>query len=340
MKVLVTGTDGYIGVLLAPMLANRGHEVIGLDAGFYLDGWLSDREATSATRIQKDIRRITAEDVRGCDAVVHLAELSNDPLGEHDPELTYDINYRGSVHLATVCKAAGIPRFVYSSSCSVYGAGSDHLRTEESETCPQTVYARCKILVEQALLSMADDTFSPVILRNATAFGPSPRMRFDIVLNNLAGWAWTVGEIKMTSDGTPWRPLVHVLDICEAAACALEAPCEPVHGQIFNVGTAAQNYRVREIAEIVAATFPGCALTLGESGGDTRSYRVSFDKIHTRLPGFICARDAALGAQQVRDLFERVQLSIELFEFRAFTRLRQLEHLLSTQRVSPELFWQ
>ena len=339
MKVLVTGTDGYIGSLLAPVLAKRGHEVIGLDTGFYRDGWLSDEASASATTLRKDIRQVGTQDVRGCDAVVHLAELSNDPLGEHNPEVTYEVNYRGSAHLAAVCKAAGISRFVYSSSCSVYGAGSDSLRTEESETCPQTAYAECKILVEQALLSMAGDGFSPTILRNATAFGPSPRMRFDIVLNNLAAWAWTTGEIKMTSDGTPWRPLVHVLDICEAVACALEAPRDCIHAQIFNVGTAEQNYRVREIAEIVARTFPGCNLVLGANSGDTRSYRVSFEKIHATLPGFAGTRNAALGAQQLRDLFAQLELSRDTFEFRAYTRLRQLEHLLSTGQVGPELFW-
>src|SRR6185437_272020 len=329
----------YIGSLLAPVLAHRGHEVIGLDSGFYLDGWLSNEAPTSATTIRKDIRQVTEQDVRGCDAVVHLAELSNDPLGEHNPEVTYEVNYRGSAHLAAVCKAASIPRFVYSSSCSVYGAGSDSLRTEEAETCPQTAYAECKILVEQALLAMASDDFSPTVLRNATAFGPSPRMRFDIVLNNLAGWAWTTGEIKMTSDGTPWRPLVHVLDICDAVARALEAPRDCIHAQIFNVGTAEQNYRVREIAEIVARTFPDCNLALGTNSGDTRSYRVSFDKIHTTLPGFACTRDAALGAEQLRDLFARIDLSPDQFEFRAYTRLRQLKHLISTGQVSNDLFW-
>lgn len=339
MKVLVTGTDGYIGTLLAPMLHDRGHEVAGLDTGFYRDGWLYEGRPESWTRIYKDVRDITDEDLHGFEAVVHLGELSNDPLGEHDPEITFDVNYRGSVELARKCKRAGVTRFVYSSSCSVYGVGSDEIRTEGSPTNPQTAYARCKVLVEDDLLAMADDDFSPTCMRNATAFGPSPRMRFDIVLNNLAGLAWTTREIKLTSDGTPWRPLVHVLDICDAMARTLEAPRDDVHAQIFNVGQTDYNYRVREIAGIVADAFPGCKLTIGASDGDNRSYRVSFDKIHTRIPAFLCRRDAVLGAQQLHDLFESIQMSRETFEFRAYTRLKQLKYLLQTDQVDPHLHW-
>jgi len=339
MKVLVTGTDGYIGALLAPVLCARGHDVAGLDTGFYRDGWLDARAPVSMTRIDKDVRLVTVEDVSGYDAVVHLAELSNDPLGERDPELTFAINHRGSVALARTCKAAGVARFVYSSSCSVYGAGADSIRTEESETRPQTAYARCKVLVEGDLLALADDDFSPTCLRNATAFGPSPRMRFDIVLNNLAGLAWTTRRIAMTSDGTPWRPLVHVLDICEAMACTLDAPREAVHGQVFNVGDTRYNYRVREIAEVVARVFPGCDLTFGASDGDSRSYRVSFDKINTRLPGFACRRDAAAGARQLHDLFQVVDMSAATFGFRAYTRLKQLEYLIETRQVDDNLLW-
>ncbi|MGH2388538.1 MAG: NAD-dependent epimerase/dehydratase family protein [Chloroflexota bacterium] len=340
MRVLVTGTDGYIGAMLAPLLVNRGHEVVGVDTGFYREGWFNDCPPTSYTRIDKDVRRVSEDDVRGFDAVVHLAELSNDPLGEHDPAVTFQINHQGSAGFAARCKAAGISRFVYSSSCSVYGAGADGFRTEESETDPQTVYAQCKILVEQALMALADDDFSPTCLRNATAFGPSPRMRFDIVLNNLAGLAWTTKEIKMTSDGTPWRPLVHVLDICDAIACTLEAPRQAVHAQIFNVGDTRQNYRVKEIAAIVADVFPGCALSFGQSDGDKRSYRVSFDKIHRCLPEFDCVRDAAVGARQLFDLFSRVDMTAEDFAFRAYTRLKQLTYLLESRQLDTTLFWQ
>src|SRR5579883_1432975 len=339
MKVLVTGSDGYIGVQLTQVLCERGHDVVGLDTGFYRDGWLYDGGPAPMTTVRRDVRHIRDEDVMGYDAVVHLAELSNDPLGQQNPTLTYEINHRGSVNLALTCKRLGISRFVYSSSCSVYGAAANGIKTEDSETHPQTVYAECKVLVERDIRAMADDTFSPVFLRNATAFGASPRMRFDIVLNNLAGLAWTTREIKLTSDGSPWRPLVHVLDICEAIACALAAPRDVVHGEIFNVGYGEQNYRVREIAEIVAEAFPGCELTFGKSDGDSRSYRVSFDKIHCALPGFTRRRDAALGARQLRDLFLAVDMSSETFQFRAYTRLEQLEHLIRTQQVDENLFW-
>ncbi len=339
MKVLVTGTDGYIGVLLAQSLIERGHRVTGLDTGYYRDGWLSADAPACTTHIRKDIRHVTEDDVRGFDAVVHLAELSNDPLGQRDVALTFAINHRASVDLAVKCKRAGITRFVYTSSCSVYGAAGDGVVTEDSVPNPQTAYARCKVLVERDLRAMADYNFSPVCLRNATAFGPSPRMRFDIVLNNLAGLAWTTREIRMTSDGTPWRPLVHVLDICDAIAAVLAAPRDVVHGEIFNVGYGEQNYRVREIAEIVAEAFPGCELTFGKSDGDSRSYRVSFDKIHCALPGFTRRRDAALGARQLRDLFLAVDMSSETFQFRSYTRLEQLEHLIRTQQVDENLFW-
>ena len=339
MKLLVTGTEGYIGVMLAPLLLERGHDVVGLDTGFYRDGWLYNRNGTFPMQISKDIRHITDEDLHGFDAVVHLAELSNDPLGQLNPDITFEINHRGSVELAKKCKRAGITRFVYTSSCSVYGVGTDDFKTEATEPNPQTAYAKCKVLVERDVSALADDDFSPTFLRNATAYGPSPRMRFDIVLNNLSGLAWTTHEIRMTSDGTPWRPLVHVLDIGEAIACALEAPREVVHNQIFNVGDTKQNYRVREIAQIVADTFPGCELTLGASDKDNRSYRVSFEKVNTQLPGFRCQRDAVLGAAQLRDLFERISMSRDIFESRAYTRLKQLQHLLKTQQIDSRFFW-
>jgi nucleoside-diphosphate-sugar epimerase len=339
MKVLVTGTDGYIGVLLAAVLRERGHEVMGLDTGFYRSGWLYDEVGARQADVVKDIRQVTRQDLVGFEAVVHLAELSNDPLGQHNPELTYDINHRGSVRLARLCKEAGVERFVYTSSCSVYGVGDDGFRTEESETNPQTAYACCKVLVERDVSAMADDHFSPTFLRNATAFGASPRMRFDLVLNNLAGLAWTTREIRLTSDGTPWRPLVHVRDICDAVACALAAPREVVHGQIFNVGDSRQNYRVREIAEVVSETFPDCALTIGRNDGDNRSYRVSFDKIHERLPGFQCRRDAATGARQLLDVFTRIDMPPDVFQAASYTRLKQLEHLLATEQIDANLYW-
>ena len=340
MKVLVTGTDGYIGVWLAPILLQRGHDVVGLDAGFYRDGWLYDHGMGKfPPSLNKDIRHITQEDLRGFDAVVHLAELSNDPLGQHNPRVTYDINHLGTVALAERCKDVGIQRFIYTSSCSVYGVGSDDYQVEDSATNPQTAYAQCKVLVERDLSQMADDDFSPTFLRNATAYGPSPRMRFDLVVNNLAGLAWTTQEIRMTSDGTPWRPLVHVRDICEAIACCLEAPRDVVHNQIFNVGDNRENYQVKEIAQLVADVFPDCKLTFGSNNGDNRSYRVSFDKIHTKLPGFQCSRNVRIGAAELREMFERIGMSREAFQYRAFTRLNQLKYLIDTQQLDANFYW-
>ena len=339
MKILVTGTEGYIGSLLAPMLMKRGHEVIGVDTGFYKVGWLYNATNLTAKTLNKDIRHITQEDLQGVEAVVHMAELSNDPAGELSPNITYDINHKGSVAIATLAKAAGVRRFVYMSSCSVYGVATGEDVTEESPVNPQTAYAICKTMVEKDVLTMADDSFSPTFMRNATAFGASPRMRFDIVLNNLAGLAWTTKEIKMTSDGTPWRPLVHLLDICKAIVCTLEAPRDIVHNQIFNVGDTAQNYQVKEIAQIVAEVFKGCQLSFGNSGADNRSYRVSFEKINTLLPGFKCEWNAVKGAQQLFDVFNSIDMSQDTFLFRGFTRLKQLEYLISTQQIDKNFFW-
>jgi nucleoside-diphosphate-sugar epimerase len=343
MKLLVTGVEGYIGCLLAPFLQARGHELVGLDTGYYRDGWLfSDRSLVPGfpRTVNRDIRHIEAEDLQGVDAVVHLAELSNDPLGENDPDLTHKINHRASVRLAQLARDAGVKRFVYTSSCSVYGvADGAEPMTERSPTNPQTAYAVCKTLVERDVSQLAAANFSPTFLRNATAYGASPRMRFDIVLNNLCGIAATTGRIVMTSDGTPWRPLVHVLDICEAIACALEAPRDAVHNEVFNVGHDEDNYQVREIAEIVAGAYPGCEVSFGPAGGDNRSYRVSFAKIHGQLPGFRCTWDARKGAAQLRRVFDRIGLDAELFQSRPFTRLKQLKYLTSTGQLDPQLFW-
>lgn len=340
MRVLLTGIDGYLGAVMAPVLVARGHDLVGLDAGFYRDGALYETERLRVPVITKDIRRVTAADLIGFDAVVHLAELSNDPLGEHNPQLTFAINGEGSASLATRAKDAGVRRFLYSSSCSVYGVGSGEWKTEESPTQPLTAYAACKLRTEAALAALADETFSPTCLRNATAYGASPRMRFDIVLNQFAGFAATTGRIVMNSDGCPWRPLVHALDIAGAFASALEAPVESVHNQIFNVGSNDENYRVREIAEIVAGVFPGCTTCYGPSNNDGRSYRVSFDKIAGALPGFMCRWTAERGAVQLRDLFQEISLTPERFAFRAFTRLAQLKHLIETNQLDAEFYWQ
>jgi len=343
MKLFVTGVEGYIGCLLAPMLQARGHDVVGFDTGYYRDGWMfSDRALVPGfpRTINRDIREIGLDDLRGMDAVVHMAELSNDPLGENDPELTYLINHRASARLAGLAREAGVKRFVYTSSCSVYGLSDGRkAMTEYSPTHPQTAYARCKTLVERDVMAMASRGFSPTFLRNATAYGASPRMRFDIVLNNLCGMAATTGKIVMTSDGTPWRPLVHVLDICEAIACVLDAPQDAVHAEVFNVGHDADNYQVREIAQIVAQAYPGCELAFGPPGGDNRSYRVSFAKIREQLPGFQCRWDARQGARQLHDVFERIGFDAPTFNARPFTRLKQIKYLLASGQVDKNLFW-
>ncbi len=337
MKVLVTGTEGYLGCLLAPELIRDGHEVVGVDTGFYKQGWLYNGLDTTPLTLAKDIRNLTVEDLAGVDAIVHMAELSNDPLGQLSPIITYEINHQGSVRLATLAKQAGISRFVYMSSCSVYGVAGGEV-DENSPVNPQTVYAECKTLVERDLTAMADDSFSPTFMRNATAFGASPRMRFDIVLNSLSGLAWTTKKIAMVSDGTPWRPLVHGLDIAQAIRRVLDAPRDLVHNEVFNVGSSKQNYRVRQVAEIVSDIFGG-ELSFGASGGDNRSYRVSFEKIANKLPGFECQWDVAKGAQQLHDVFSTIDMDEATFTGRGHTRLLQLQHLINTRQLDEKLFW-
>ena len=339
MRVLVTGTDGYIGSIMTPYLIEHGHDVTGLDTGFYRSGWLFDDRRTRPSTITKDIRDVRPEDLKGFDAVVHLAELSNDPLGEHNVENTYDINFHGSMNVARSAKAAGVKRFVYASSCSIYGVGSSDARTEELKPNPQTAYAECKVRCEQGMSELADDAFSPTFMRNATAFGASPRMRFDIVLNNLAGLAWTTKKIEMTSDGTPWRPLVHVLDICQSVELALRAPVEKVRGEIFNVGDDAQNYRVREIAEVVGKAFPGCEVSFGAPSADNRSYRVSFAKIRKHLPDFKCRWSAERGAYQLARVFERIEMTPAIFNAAPFTRLQELKRLLDSGQLDDRFNW-
>jgi nucleoside-diphosphate-sugar epimerase len=338
-RILVTGTEGYLGSLLAPELIRQGYEVIGLDTGFYKERTFYRDAGTTPLTLAKDLRHVGAADLKGVDAVVHMAELSNDPAGQLAPAITYEINHKGSVHLAELALKAGVRRFVYMSSCSVYGVSEDDDVIEESVVNPQTAYAMCKTLVERDVKQRARKGFSPTFMRNATAYGASPRMRFDIVLNNLAGLAWTTKEIKMTSDGTPWRPLVHGLDIVGAIIAVLQAPTEAIHNEVFNVGDTSHNYRVREIAELVGEAFPGCRVSFGPAGQDNRSYRVSFEKIRRHLPGFRCAWDARRGVKQLYDLFKHINMTEEIFGYRTFTRLKQLEYLIRTQQIDPHFFW-
>ena len=338
MRVLVTGSEGYIGTILCAYLMERGDEVTGLDTGFHRVGWLYHGVDRAPRWIAKDVRQVTVEDLRGYDAVVHLAELSNDPVGQLDPAITFEINHGGSVRLAALARDAGVERFVYMSSCSVYGAAGDRDSTETSDVDPLTPYAMSKVMVERDVLPMADDDFSPTSLRNATAFGASPRMRFDLVVNDLAGHAWTERVIRVDSDGRPWRPFIHVLDICRAVDLVLRAPRDVVHGQVFNVGTNEQNYQVRTIAEIIADAFPGCRTEFGEIPGDRRNYRANFDKIRDVL-GFEPLHDVVSGTQELLAVFRRIDLSLELFESRAYTRLKQIRHLRATGQIDERFFW-
>ena len=286
MRVLVTGHKGYIGTLLAPMLSKAGHTVVGLDSDLY-------RRCTfgiqfpEIPQLSRDLRDVQAGDLEGFHAVIHLAALSNDPLGNLNPELTYEINHRASVRLAILAKEAGVERFLFSSSCSMYGAAGDNVLTEEAVFNPVTPYAHSKVLVEHDVAELADATFSPIYLRNATAYGVSPRLRFDIVLNNLVAWAYTTGRVYIKSDGTPWRPIVHIEDIARAFIATLEAPRDVIHNQAFNVGVNEENYRVRDLAEIVRETVPGCRVEYAtDAEPDRRSYRVDFSKIAAALPQF------------------------------------------------------
>ncbi len=339
LKVLITGIDGYIGTQMAQVLMSRGHDVSGIDTGFYREGWLYNGVKYSPKVITKDTRLITQKDLKGFDAVISLADLSNDPLGNQDPKNTYAINHKAIMRLAKLAKKAGVRRFIYSSSCSIYGIAKDGMVNENSEVFPQTAYAKCKFLVENDLKKLSDKNFSPTFMRNATVFGASPRMRFDLVVNNLSGVAYTTGEIKMTSDGSPWRPLVHIMDVCNAFAEVLEAPVSKIHNQIFNVGSSNGNYQVKEIAKIIGRIFPGCKVTFGNSDGDTRSYRVSFEKISKTFPKLKIEKTVADGAKELRDIFRKIQMTEEIFKHRAYTRLKELDYLRETKQIDKEFYW-
>lgn len=340
MKVLVTGHQGYIGPVLCPLLREHGHSVVGLDTGYFEGCDFLDSPMVVPT-LRRDVRDLQPQDLDGIDAVIHLAALSNDPMGQLDPALTDAINHRGSVRLAELARAAGASRFVFSSSCSMYGAADGDAPLDETAPFnPVSAYAKSKVDAERGIAALASDTFSPVFLRNATAYGMSPRLRVDLVLSNLLGWALTTGQVKILSDGSPWRPLAHIGDISAAMVAAISAPRETIHNQAFNVGRDSDNYQVRDIAEIVRATVPNAKVTYAGTGEpDRRSYRVNFNKIRDRLPGFSPAWDVERGAREAYDAFKRAAFDQAQFESRKYIRLKQLTYLRDEGKLSGELRW-
>jgi nucleoside-diphosphate-sugar epimerase len=340
MRVLVTGHNGYIGSVLTSVFAGAGHDVVGLDNYLFERCSIGDEGSPAAETIRIDIRDVGPEHLQGIDAIVHLAALSNDPLGSLAPDVTYEINHQASLRLARFAREAGVARFLYSSSCSIYGASGGVGAVDESAPMqPITPYARSKVLVEDDLHALADADFSPVYLRNATAFGFSPRLRTDLVLNDLVAWAYLTGEVLVLSDGTPWRPIVHIEDISRAFLAALEAPREAIHDEAFNVGSATENYQVRDLAELVADTVSGSRVAItGQSGGDARSYRVDFSKIGRLLPTFVPTWTARAGAQELLDAYQRHGLTQEDTTAR-FKRLAWLKRLQADGEVSETLRW-
>jgi nucleoside-diphosphate-sugar epimerase len=340
MRVLVTGHDGYIGCALVPILVRAGHEVVGLDSFLFEDCTLGPEVETVET-IRGDIREVDGRDLRGFDAIIHLAGISNDPLGDLNPECTYDINYRASVRLARLAKEVGVPRFLFSSSCSNYGAaGAEAILTEEAAFNPVTPYGESKVLVEKEVSQLADDHFTPVFLRNATAYGFSARLRGDLVVNNLVGWAYTTGMVRLKSDGTPWRPLVHIDDISGAFLTLMEAPRDVVHNQAFNVGRTEENYQMRDLAKIVMETVPGSQVTFAEGAGpDKRCYRVNCDKIRNAIPAYKPRWTVHEGAKQLYEAYKTFGLTLADFEGARYMRIKHVRQLQSEGKLDSDLRW-
>lgn len=339
MRVLVTGHNGYLGSVMVDELQSRGHEVVGLDTFFFGD--CGDGKMDDTPAIKKDLRDLVVEDLTGADAVIHLAALCNDPLGDLNPAWTYDINHDASLRLAALAKDAGVNRFLYSSSCSLYGDAGEGFVDEEAPMRPLTPYAVSKVRAEADISQLADENFSPVFMRNATAYGMSARLRADIVLNNLVCWAYTTGKIHISSDGTPWRPLVHVRDIARTFAAALTAPRDTIHNQAFNVGANGENYQIRDLADIVRETVPGCTVDYAAGGGpDPRNYRVSFDKLARAFPDLNFEWNARKGTAELYDAVRAAGLTVDDFQGRKFIRLKQLTHLLDANLLDGTLRWQ
>jgi nucleoside-diphosphate-sugar epimerase len=340
MRVLITGHDGYIGSVLAPKIREAGHDVVGLDSHLF-EGCALGRAPEKMPAKHMDVRDVDLEDLRGFDAVIHLAALSNDPMGDLDPARTFEINHMGSVHIARLAKQAGVGRFIFSSSCSLYGAASpDDLLTESASFNPVTPYGESKVLVERDVSEMADDDFSPTFLRNATVYGYSPRLRLDLVVNDLVASACATGEILIKSDGTPWRPLVHVEDVAGAFLAALEAPREAVHNEAFNIGRTQENHQIRDVAEMVRVAVTKSRVTYAEGGGpDERCYRVDFSKAEDSLPHFRPRWTVQEGVRQLADAYSRHGLKASDLSSPQFIRLRRIQALLDAGELAPDLRW-
>ncbi len=340
--ILVTGNTGYIGMVMTKFLQAHGYAVVGLDTNYYegCDFFLS--AAKPVRQIFKDVREVTKDDLAGVKSVIHLAALSNDPLGELRPNLTQEINYLASVRLAQLAKEAGAERFIFSSSCSLYGiAPDDNPLNEENAFNPVTVYAQTKVSTERALAQLAGDHFHPVFMRNATVYGVSPRLRLDLVVNNLVAAAFTTGRVSILSDGMPWRPIVHVEDFCRAFLAVLEAPAEVIHNQAFNVGINEENYRIKDIARRVERIVPGCQMEiLNKTGADERTYRVDFSKIQKRIPEFQPAWNLDKGIQELYEVYREVGLTREDFESPKYFRVKWIKYLCDANRLNPDLVWE
>jgi nucleoside-diphosphate-sugar epimerase len=340
MKVLVTGHDGYIGSVMVPMLLAAGHQVRGMDNYLFADCAFGE-DSISVPALHKDIREIEAKDLAGFDAVIHLAALSNDPLGNLNSDCTYDINHRASVRIARMCKQAGVPRYLYASSCSLYGvSGGEAMLTEDAGFNPITPYGESKVRSERDVAALADENFSPTFLRNATAYGVSPRLRADVVVNNLVGYAYTTREVLIQSDGTPWRPLVHIEDISRAFLAVLQAPRELVHNQAFNVGLSTENYQIRHLADMVQEIVPGSRVKYAEGGGpDPRCYKVDCSKIASVLPNFKPTWTVRRGMEQLYSAFQRYGLTKEDFLGGKFLRIKHISKLMKDNLLTADLRW-